>query len=67
MVGGGAPGTSAPVQAAATVPAVSTSSQSFLDQNAAEIAALAGGAAIAITAAGFAPATTSRRRPVRPA
>ena len=67
MVGGGAPGTPAPVQATATVPAVSTSSQSFLDQNAAEIAALAGGAAIAITAAGFAAASTSRRRPMRPA
>jgi hypothetical protein len=65
MVGGGAPTTPAPIDA--TGPVVSTSSQSFLDQNAAEIAALAGGAAIAITAAGFAAAATSRQRPVRPA
>jgi hypothetical protein len=64
--GGGATTTPAPLDAA-TTPAVSASSQSFLDQNAAEIAALAGGAAIAITAAGFAAAATSRRRPVRPA
>ncbi|TMB85942.1 MAG: hypothetical protein E6J45_14645 [Chloroflexi bacterium] len=65
MVGGGAPTTPAPVDA--TGPVVSASSQSFLDQNAAEIAALAGGAAIAITAAGFAAAASSRQRPVRPA
>jgi hypothetical protein len=65
--GGGAPATPTPVDPAAVTPAVSASSQSFLDQNASEIAALAGGAAIAITAAGFAAATTSRRRPVRPA
>jgi hypothetical protein len=65
--GGGAPATPVPLDPAATAPAVSASSQSFLDQNATEIAALAGGAAIAITAAGFAAATTSRRRPVRPA
>ena len=63
--GGGAPTTPAPVDA--TGPVVSASSQSFLDQNAAEIAALAGGAAIAITAAGFAAAASSRQRPVRPA
>jgi hypothetical protein len=67
MVGGGAPTTTAPFDATAGGPAVSASSQSFLDQNAAEIAALAGGAAIAITAAGFAAAATSRQRPVRPA
>ena len=66
MVGGGGGAPVTPVTA--TAPAVSASSQSFLDQNAAEIAALAGGAAIAITAAGFAAAATSGgRRPVRPA
>jgi hypothetical protein len=67
MVGGGAPAAPAPIDQTGTAPAVSASSQSFLDQNAAEMAALAGGAAIAITAAGFAAASTSRRRPVRPA
>jgi hypothetical protein len=65
--GGGAPTTPVPLEPAATAPAVSASSQSFLDQNATEIAALAGGAAIAITAAGFAAAASSGRRPVRPA
>jgi hypothetical protein len=65
--GGGAPATPTPLDPATVTPTVSASSQSFLDQNATEIAALAGGAAIAITAAGFAAATTSRRRPVRPA
>jgi hypothetical protein len=66
MVGGGGPATT-PAPVDATGPVVSASSQSFVDQNAAEIAALAGGAAIAITAAGFAAAATSRQRPVRPA